>query len=199
MVPLIVALDVDILTALEVAPKLQNVVAGFKVGWDLIFEGGISIVSELSKYGNIIVDIKIADIPYVSNKIIDKLIRRGACCVIVHGFLHPSLPRGPHIYALIKMTMPTTYDEIWEKLLERIEGVRGFVLPGNQPEVIAYARKKLGCQYRIISPGIGAQGGKPGQAIAAGADFEISGRYVIDDLSKACQWENVKPTCFETP
>jgi len=197
--PVIVALDTDVLKALDVAKALRDEVAGFKVGWDLILEGGISIVSEISRYGSVVVDVKIADIPYISSRLIDKFIRRGACCVIVHGFLYPSNVNGKHVYVLAKMTVPTMYDYVWEKLLDEVEAVRGFVLPGNQPEAIKKAREKLGCKYRIIAPGIGAQGGRPGEAIEAGADFEIVGRYLLEDLSRVSHWDRLKPTCFTSP
>ncbi|MGB9705400.1 MAG: orotidine 5'-phosphate decarboxylase, partial [Pyrobaculum sp.] len=72
-------------------------------------------------------------------------------------------------------------------------------LPGNQPELVARARKMVGCSYRIISPGIGAQGGRPGGALRAGADFEIVGRYVIEDQERVREWTGFKPRCFETP
>ncbi|ACB38981.1 orotidine 5'-phosphate decarboxylase / HUMPS family protein [Pyrobaculum neutrophilum] len=197
--PLVVALDTEVLKAIDVAKRLKGAVAGFKVGWDLIFEGGISIVGEIARYGNVIVDLKIADVPHVASRVVEKLVNRGACCVIVHGFLHPSLPRGQHVYVLVKMTAPTIYDEMWEKLLNSVQDVRGFVLPGNQPEVVAQARKRIGCSYRIISPGIGPQGGRPGAAIEAGADFEIVGRYVLEDPARISQWAQYRPTCFETP
>ncbi|MFN7106157.1 MAG: orotidine 5'-phosphate decarboxylase / HUMPS family protein [Pyrobaculum sp.] len=196
MTPLVVALDTDMLKALEVARRLKDSVAGYKVGWDLILEGGVSAVSKISKFGKVIVDIKIADIPPVSSRVIEKLVKSGACCVIVHGFLYPSIPRGPHIYILLKMTVETMYDGVWGQLLEKTGDVRGVVLPGNQPEVIARARKELGCRYRVISPGIGPQGGTPGGAIRAGADFEIVGRYVVEDLARVSQWAHYRPTCF---
>lgn len=197
MYPVVVALDTEVLKALDVAKTLKDLVAGFKVGWDLVLASGASIIGEIARFGNVIVDLKIADVPHVANRVIEKLINRGACCVITHGFLYPSLPRGRHIYVLAKMTAPTLYDKIWEELLD-VGDVRGYVLPGNQPDVIAHARRKLGCSYRIISPGIGLQGGNPGDAIRAGADFEIVGRYILEDVSRVTQWSQYKPSCFET-
>ncbi len=196
MVPLIVALDTELARAVETARALGGVVAGFKVGWDLVLESGVSVVSEISNFGRVLVDLKIADIPTISGRVVEKLIKNGACCVIVHGFLYPSTPRGPHIYILAKMTVGTMYDEVWEILLERLDDVRGVVLPGNQPDVIARARRKLGCRYRIISPGIGTQGGSPGDAIRAGADFEIVGRYILEDFTRVEEWSVHKPSCF---
>ena len=47
------------------------------------------------------------------------------------------------------------------------------------PQYIQKARKDLRYQGIIISPGIGAQGASPGDALKAGADFEIIGRMII--------------------
>ncbi|MEZ0320275.1 MAG: orotidine 5'-phosphate decarboxylase / HUMPS family protein [Pyrobaculum sp.] len=199
MYPLIIALDVNILKALDVVKELKDEVVGYKVGWDLIFEGSISIISEVSRYGDLIVDLKIADVPHIALKLIEKLIKRGACCVIVHGFLNPSVPKGPSTYVLVKMTTPTLYDQMWERLVEEIKDVRGYVLPGNEPLTIRKVREKIGCRYRIISPGIGPQGGKPGDALKAGADFEIVGRYVLEDPSRVSEWSGYRPTCYEKP
>ncbi|MEM1836992.1 MAG: orotidine 5'-phosphate decarboxylase / HUMPS family protein [Pyrobaculum sp.] len=197
MYPVIAALDTDVATALEFVKKVD--VAGFKVGWDLIFDSGISIVSEIAKYGNVIVDVKIADVPHIANRIIEKLILRGACCVIIHGFLYPSIPKSQHVYVLVKMTAPTLYDKLWVDLVSKIGDVRGFVLPGNSPEAVEEARRRVGCRYRIISPGIGAQGGAPGDALKAGADFEIVGRYLLESPDRIRQWAGYRPTCFNTP
>ncbi|MCX8136210.1 orotidine 5'-phosphate decarboxylase / HUMPS family protein [Pyrobaculum aerophilum] len=199
MNPVIVALDISLLKALDLVKMLREKVAGFKIGWELIFEGGISIVSEISRYGNVIVDLKVADVPHIANRVINKVIEKGACCAIVHGFLYPSLPRGENIYVLAKMTAPTLYDEVWERIIENVGEIRGFVLPGNQPEFISRARKILGCKYRIISPGIGAQGGQPGNALGAGADFEIVGRYVVENPDRVAEWTGLRPACFNTP
>lgn len=199
MYPLIVALDVDVLKALDVVKELKDQVAGYKVGWDLVFEGSISIISEVSRYGDVIVDLKIADVPHIAAKLIEKIIRKGACCVIVHGFLYPSVPKGPNTYVLVKMTTPTLYDQVWERLVEEIKDVRGYVLPGNEPQTIRKVREKIGCEYRIVSPGIGPQGGKPGDALKAGADFEIVGRYVLEDPSRVSEWSGLRPTCYEKP
>ncbi|MEM4743157.1 MAG: orotidine 5'-phosphate decarboxylase, partial [Pyrobaculum sp.] len=57
----------------------------------------------------------------------------------------------------------------------------------------------VGCRYRIISPGIGAQGGAPGDALKAGADFEIVGRYLLESPDRIRQWAGYRPTCFNTP
>lgn len=92
MYPVIAALDTDVATALEFVKKVD--VAGFKVGWDLIFDSGISIVSEIAKYGNVIVDVKIADVPHIANRIIEKLILRGLVALLYTAFSTPLYQRA---------------------------------------------------------------------------------------------------------
>lgn len=195
MYPVVVALDVELKKALDVAEALKDEVAGFKVGWDLVLEAGLNAVREISRRGPVVVDLKLADIPYIVERVLDKLASAGACCAIAHGFLLPSLRRDPRLYVLVKMTVETRYDSIWRELLGHIDGFRGVVAPGNDPVTVSAVRRALGCAARIISPGIGAQGGRPGDAIRAGADFEIVGRYVLEDPSRVSEWGGLKPTC----
>ena len=61
-------------------------------------------------------------------------------------------------------------------------GVAGFIAPATRPERIADVRKIIG-NRKILSPGVGAQGGSASDAIKAGADYVIVGRaiYKADD------------------
>ncbi|MEL9991826.1 MAG: orotidine 5'-phosphate decarboxylase / HUMPS family protein [Thermoproteus sp.] len=198
MYPVVVALDVEMKKALEVAEVLRHDVAGFKVGWDLILEAGLDAVRAVSRYGPVVVDLKLADVPHIVSRILDKLIAAGACCAIAHGFLLPSLQADQRLYVLVKMTARSLYDDLWRQLLDKVAGFRGVVAPGNQPEAVREARRALGCSARIISPGIGAQGGRPGDAIRAGADLEIVGRYLLEDPARIAEWKGARPYCGNT-
>ncbi|MCI4464171.1 MAG: orotidine 5'-phosphate decarboxylase [Thermoproteus sp.] len=195
MYPVVVALDVDLRKALAVAESLRDEVAGFKVGWDLVLEAGLDSIKAVSRLGPVVVDLKLADIPYIVRRVVDKIAAAGACCAIAHGFLLPSLEKDERLYVLVKMTTGSRYDGLWRELLGQVAGFRGAVAPGNEPQVVSAARRALGCSARIISPGIGAQGGRPGDAIRAGADFEIVGRYVLEDPSRVSEWRGLKPAC----
>ncbi|CCC81454.1 orotidine 5'-phosphate decarboxylase / HUMPS family protein [Thermoproteus tenax] len=198
MRPVIVALDTDLKRALSIAEQLREEVAGFKIGWDLVLEAGLDPIRRISKLGQVIVDLKLADIPYVVNRVVNKVVEAGACCAIAHGLIAPSLEPDQRIYLLVRMTTPTLYDDLWRQLVPTAGKFRGAVAPGNAPSTVAEVRKVLGCSARIISPGIGAQGGKPGDAIRAGADFEIVGRYLIEEPSRISQWDKLKPTCWNS-
>jgi orotidine-5'-phosphate decarboxylase len=58
-------------------------------------------------------------------------------------------------------------------------GAAGVVAPATRPERIKLIRSVLGDRI-IISPGVGAQGGSARDAIAAGADYLIAGRTIIE-------------------
>ena len=57
-------------------------------------------------------------------------------------------------------------------------GSDGIVAPATRPERTMEYRKIIGEHVMIMSPGVGAQGAKVGDAIKAGANFEIIGRRI---------------------
>ncbi|MGC9117426.1 MAG: orotidine 5'-phosphate decarboxylase / HUMPS family protein [Thermoproteus sp.] len=195
MYPVVVALDTDLKTALEIARALRDDVAGYKVGWDLVLEAGLEAVRAISRLGPVVVDLKLADVPHIVKRVVDKLSSAGACCAIAHGFLLPSLERDERLYVLVKMTVGSQYDRLWKELLGEVVGFRGVVAPGNEPRAISAIRSSLGCSTRIVSPGIGAQGGRPGDAIKAGADFEIVGRYLLENPARVSEWAGLRSPC----
>ena len=64
-----------------------------------------------------------------------------------------------------------------ERVRRVISSIRpwGVVAPATRPEEVREARE-LFPWAKILSPGVGAQGAKPGTALCAGADYEIIGR-----------------------
>ena len=50
--------------------------------------------------------------------------------------------------------------------------------PATRPERVKKIRKIIGDKLTIISPGVGAQGGRASDVIAAGADWVIVGRSI---------------------
>ncbi len=90
---------------------------------------------------------------------------------------------GVDSYLLISMS---SGGELYDKNLDygvtlgMSLGVSGFVVPATKPSIIRQVRSMVGNNYQVLSPGVGVQGGKPGCAIANGADFEIVGRSIIN-------------------
>jgi orotidine-5'-phosphate decarboxylase len=58
------------------------------------------------------------------------------------------------------------------------------VAPATRPERIVALRKIID-NLEIISPGVGAQGGKASDAIRAGADYIIVGRAIYESTDPA--------------
>ena len=69
-------------------------------------------------------------------------------------------------------------------------GAAGFIAPGNNPAEIARIRKMSPGRI-IMTPGVGAQGGKAGDAIRAGADLVIVGRSVYTSSDPVEQVDNL--------
>lgn len=57
----------------------------------------------------------------------------------------------------------------------------GVIVGATKPEIIARVRKLVGQEMAIFSPGVGAQGGDPRRAMAAGSDYLIVGRSIYAD------------------
>jgi orotidine-5'-phosphate decarboxylase len=57
-------------------------------------------------------------------------------------------------------------------------GPFGVIAPATRPERVAYIRSKLKPEIKILTPGVGAQGGSAGEVLKAGADYVIVGRSI---------------------
>lgn len=81
----IVALDgINRAQALELAGALGREVWGFKVN-DLLIEHGVSIISELRKFGPVFADAKVHDIPNTVANSVGRLAAAGADLITIHA------------------------------------------------------------------------------------------------------------------
>ena len=55
----------------------------------------------------------------------------------------------------------------------------GVIAPATRPDRVEHIRGLVG-ELKILSPGVGAQGGSAAQAIRAGADYVIVGRSIYN-------------------
>jgi orotidine-5'-phosphate decarboxylase len=156
----------------------------------LILAAGPEIIREMSKVKDIICDMKIADIPNTNRLIVEQAMARGASAVICHGFTGDDSVKAcvdaakGQAFVVTEMSHPGGKQftaPIADKLaaLAKSAGARGIVAPATRPERISELRKIIG-SMEIISPGVGAQGGKASDAIRAGADFIIVGRAIYE-------------------
>jgi orotidine-5'-phosphate decarboxylase len=184
---IIVALDIeDRDTAVKVAREVREYVAFFKIGYPLILNYGLNILDHFSSLGKVIVDLKIADIPEISGGIARRLTQHKATGVIVHGFVGRDVIRevkkeSNQVYVVAEMSHPGSLDILSGQsnriaLMAKEEGVEGLVAPATRPERIKVLKEISG--LKILSPGVGTQGGDARKAVEYGADYLIVGRSV---------------------
>jgi len=188
---IILALDVTSRAdAVRVVEAVKEYVDAVKIGWPLILAVGPDIISEIAKNKDVICDLKIADIPNTNRLIVEQAMKRGASAVIAHGFTGDDSVKAcidaakGQVFVLTEMSHPGAKQftaPVADKLaaLAKSVGARGIVAPATRPERIAELRKIIG-DLEIISPGVGAQGGKASDALKAGADYIIVGRAIYE-------------------
>jgi orotidine-5'-phosphate decarboxylase len=203
---IIPALDLNLEDAIVLLEKLKPVedkLAALKIGSLQAMDMGLTeAVSKLRDKSSlpIIYDHQKActDIPSIVEKQVKMVSDCGAS-----AFIAVPLGAGPKsLESFVKAC--TTYNILYIVLLEmthekanaylvegtprkvfdkaRELGVEYFVCPGNKPAMIK-EYKSWDSKIKILSPGIGAQGGSIEEAVQAGCDYPIVGRaiYEADD------------------
>lgn len=187
---LVLALDeTDGEKALAIARSVGDIVDAIKINWPLVLSEGPQMITKLSEMSEVICDFKVADIPNTVRLIVENAVSRGASAVIVHAFTGDDSLRaaveasgGAEIYAVTEMSHPGakmfTAQHAEEMACLGVEcGVSGFIAPATRPDRIRAIRGVVG-DRKILSPGVGAQGGKASDAISAGATYAIVGRAI---------------------
>ncbi len=208
---LIVALDppanvVDGLSwGLRIVDETRDLVAGYEVGLPMVIRcGGLSNLARLLDLMGSdklkIADLKLADISDMMILSIDPLLEIGFNAFTAHGFIGYDgglrelgeylLRRNALLITIVSMSHRGGMD-LFDKQLDRLvdlairAGSWGLVAPATRPWVLRKLRRLLeerGWRHiRIIAPGIGAQGGSPGEALRSGADYEVVGRLITRD------------------
>jgi len=189
---LLLALDVpEIERARSVARAVRGHVDGIKVNWPLVLAAGLGIVRDLADGGYVLCDFKIADIPNTSRLIVEQAVRAGASGLICHGFAGEDSVRAcveaagqADVFVVTELSHPggqeytAKFAEEFARLAVRA-GAAGIIAPATRPDRIRVLRGIVGARL-ILAPGVGAQGGKASDAIAAGADGVIVGRAIYD-------------------
>ena len=177
--------------ALRTVNEVKDHIDAVKINWPLILSAGPEMITELSKITDVICDLKVADIPNTVRLIVGEAVARGAAAVIVHAFTGEDSMKaavdasgGAEIYAVTEMSHPGGLTFTAKHAEEMAEmgircGVDGFIAPATRPERIKEIRKIIG-NRKILSPGVGAQGGSASSAISSGADHVIVGRAIYD-------------------
>src|SRR4051794_25059677 len=205
---LIVALDVPAVEAAEaMIARLGDSVTFYKIGYQLAYAGGLSLVRKLADGGKkVFLDLKLHDIGNTVARGVESVAALGATFLTVHGYPQTMKAaveaRAGSDLKILAVTVLTSYDDVdlysagyrlgVPDLVEaraqqaQVLGVDGLV---SSPEEAATLRRIVGHQMKLVTPGIrpaGTAAGDqkrimtPGRAIAAGADYLVVGRPVIE-------------------
>lgn len=194
---LIAALDVpDPDRARTLAEALRDTADAIKVNWPLVLASGPEILRDLSDLAYVLCDFKIADIPNTNRLIVEQAVRKGVSGVICHAFAGEDSVRacleasaGADVFVVAEMSHPgareytAKFAEDFARLAVRC-GAAGIIAPATRPDRVRALRGIVGPRL-ILAPGVGAQGGKASDAIAAGADAVIVGRAIYEATDPA--------------
>ncbi|EGP09348.1 orotidine 5'-phosphate decarboxylase [Bradyrhizobiaceae bacterium SG-6C] len=204
---LIVALDLSSVEAAEaLIDRLGDSVTFYKVGYQLGYAGGLALVPKLAARGKkVFVDFKLHDIGNTVAKGIESIAKLGATFATVHAYPQTMKAaveaRSPSL-KILAVTVLTSYDEddlhaagyrlgvsdlVEARALQaQALGVDGLVCSGEEAATV---RGIVGPQMALVTPGIRPAGSAvgdqkrimtPGRAIAAGADYLVVGRPVVE-------------------
>ncbi|MCP3474509.1 orotidine-5'-phosphate decarboxylase [Bradyrhizobium sp. CCGUVB1N3] len=205
---LIVALDLpspDLAEAM--INRLGDSVTFYKIGYRLTYAGGLPLVGKLADRGKkVFLDLKLHDIGNTVMQGVQSISKLGATFLTVHAYPQTMKAavegRGASALKILGVTVLTSYNdddlhaagyrlgvsELVEARAQQAQvlGVDGLVCA---PEEAGSLRKIVGHQMNLVTPGIrpaGAATGDqkrimtPGRAIAAGADYLVVGRPVVE-------------------
>jgi orotidine-5'-phosphate decarboxylase len=193
---LIIALDVlEAQRAVEIAEATASRCDAFKVNYPLVLSAGLGIVDTLGRFGDILCDFKVADIPATNRLIVEQAFNHGASGVIAHGFpgedsLRACLEAAQgDVFVVTAMSHPGAERFVLPQArdLARLAvevGATGIIAGATRPTVIRELRDLVG-SLLILAPGVGAQGGSPVEALGHGADYVIVGRSITQSEDPA--------------
>ncbi|WP_454641707.1 orotidine-5'-phosphate decarboxylase [Bradyrhizobium liaoningense] len=205
---LIVPLDVSSPEAAEaMVARLGDSVTFYKIGYQLAYAGGLPLIGKLAGEGKkVFADLKMHDIGNTVMRGVESVARLGATFLTVHAYPQTMKAavegRGGSSLKILAVTVLTSYNDddlhaagyrlgvsdLVEARAQQAQvlGIDGLVC---SPEEVGALRKIVGHQMSLVTPGIrpaGAPTGDqkrvmtPGRAIAAGADYLVVGRPILE-------------------
>jgi orotidine-5'-phosphate decarboxylase len=195
MAELILALDTTAKKeALAIAHACAPHIDAIKLGYPLVLSCGLEIAGELDTLDlPLIADFKIADIPNTNRLIAEQVFDAGFASLICHGFtgkdsilacVDVAEDYGGACFVVAEMSHPGGTAFFHGGAAEKIAGLAmecgadGIIAPATRPERVKVLRKIVG-NRKILSPGVGAQGGDPA-ALAGLVDGIIIGRAIYE-------------------
>lgn len=205
---LIVALDLPgVAEAEALIARLGDSVSFYKIGYQLGYAGGLSLAQQLAKSGKkVFIDLKLHDIGNTVARGVESVAKLGATFLTVHAYPQTmkaavEAKAGSNL-KILAVTVLTSYDDadlaaagyeldVRELAAARAAqahdiGVDGIVCSGEEAAAL---RPLVGAGMVLVTPGIrpaGAASGDqkrimtPTAAIAAGADYLVVGRPILE-------------------
>jgi orotidine-5'-phosphate decarboxylase len=205
---LIVALDLPGVEPAEaMVARLGDSVTFYKIGYQLAFAGGLPLVRKLVDRGKkVFVDLKLHDIGNTVARGVESIARSGATFLTVHAYPQTMKAaiegRAGSNLKILAVTVLTSYDDdelhaagyrlgVSDLVHARARQAQAVGIDGLvcSAEEAASLRKLVGKRLSLVTPGIrpaGAASGDqkrimtPARAIAAGADYLVVGRPVLE-------------------
>jgi orotidine-5'-phosphate decarboxylase len=205
---LIVALDLpDIAQAEAMVARLGDSVSFYKIGYQLAFAGGLALAPSLAAGGKkVFIDLKLHDIGNTVAHGVAGIAKLGATFLTVHAYPQTMKAavegRAGSSLKILAVTVLTSYDEadlvaagyrpgvseLVETRAKQAEalGVDGLVCSGEEAGALRAIIARETC---LVTPGIRPAGSAagdqkrvmtPARAIAAGSDYLVVGRPVIE-------------------
>lgn len=205
---LIVALDVpSVKDAESMVTRLGSSVSFYKIGYQLGLAGGLPFAAGLIAAGkHVFLDFKLHDIGNTITHGVASVANMGATFLTVHAYPQTMKAavegaRGSKLKVLA-VTVLTSYDDddlaaagyklgVSELVARRAEQARDLGIDGLvcSPEEAANLRGIVGANIALVTPGIRPAGSAagdqkrimtPAKAIAAGADYLVVGRPIVE-------------------
>ncbi|UGA43086.1 orotidine-5'-phosphate decarboxylase [Bradyrhizobium quebecense] len=205
---LIVALDLPSVASAEaMIDRLGDSVTFYKIGYQLGYAGGLALAKQLAGSGKkVFLDLKLHDIGNTVARGVESVVALGATFLTVHAYPQTMKAaveaRTGSGLKILAVTVLTSYDDsdlhaagyrlnvsdLVEARARQAQalGVDGLV---SSPEEAAALRKIVGDRMNLVTPGIRPAGSAtgdqkrimtPARAIAAGADYLVVGRPVME-------------------
>src|ERR1700692_2037216 len=216
---LIVPLDLpDVASAEAMIARLGDSVTFYKIGYQLGFAGGLPLIRQLADTGKkVFVDLKLHDIGNTVARGVESVARLGATFLTVHAYPQTMKAaveaRAGSSLKILAVTVLTSYDDgdlhaagyrlgvsdLVEARAQQAQvlGVDGLVC---SPEEAASLHKSVGHQMSLVTPGIRPAGTgtgdqkrimTPARAIAAGSDYLVVGRPVMEAVDPRAAAEGI--------
>ena len=205
---LIVALDLPSVAAAEtMTAGLGDSVSFYKIGYQLAFAGGLLFASALVRDGKrVFLDLKLHDIGNTVAKGVESVAQLGTRFLTVHAYPQTMKAaveaKGQSNLKILAVTVLTSYDDadiaaagydmtVGELAADRAAQARDIGIDGLvcSAAEVSLLRPIVGANMLLVTPGIRPSGAASGDqkrimtptaAIAAGADYLVVGRPILE-------------------